>query len=494
MDLGAAPSDANRHTHLLTATNPIRVAIQGSVGKGISITLRAVHVLLEAWGIVRRARMNADAPMRVRSRSGAKGQRMYCTDCGTPLLADARFCTRCGRPRDTQAVAAVDDGKPRERVIDVVLDFSGSKGSTQPGIPIAEVVVPANRTNYRPDGIGLANPRIVTTSDRYTPPVPKRATASQTITVLVVLFALLAWAGNLSATRNGAPREGQAASASPQTAATAVPATVSNEVKAEAVALLGSAIYKVEEGNLALAIEQAKQAQEKWPAYPDAANFIADVTPKATATAAAVQARATAAAAAPGGSAAGLLSERDAIARVLPSVVHIATKSSVGTGYVVRDNLIATNAHVVSTNPTAEVRTQDGKTLIGQVVARDAKQDIALIKLPASRLPVVTLAKSKALRPGDTLMAVGYALDLRGGPSITRGVYSTHRTMQGVTYVQTDAPLNPGNSGGPLVSLRGEVVGMNTMGLKNDFGTDVRGLYFAVAIEAVQAIVVTIPK
>ena len=60
--------------------------------------------------------------------------------------------------------------------------------------------------------------------------------------------------------------------------------------------------------------------------------------------------------------------------------------------------------------------------------------------------------------------------------------------------MQTDAPLNPGNSGGPLVSLKGEVVGMNTMGLKNDFGTDVRGLYFAVAIEAIQAIVTTIPK
>lgn len=451
--------------------------------------------------------MAGDAPVQGGLQPGVKGQGMYCTACGTSLLADARFCTRCGRPRDTQAVAIVDDGKPRERVIDVILDFSGSKGSTRPGTPIAESevpanqeatrwgdVVPGNRTNYRPDGIGLANPRIVTASDRYTPPVSKRATAGQTITVMVVLFALLAWAGNLSATRNGAPREGQTGSASPQPPATAVPAPVSNEAKAEAVALLGSAIYKVEEGNLALAIEQARQAQEKWPAYPDAANFIGDITPKATATAVAMQAKATAVAAAPGGSAAGLLSERDAIARVLPSVVHIATNSSVGTGYVVRDNLIATNAHVVSTNPTAEVRTQDGKTLIGQVVARDAKQDIALIKVTASRLPVVTLANSKALRPGDTLMAVGYALDLRGGPSITRGVYSTHRTMQGVTYVQTDAPLNPGNSGGPLVSLKGEVVGMNTMGLKNDFGSDVRGLYFAVAIEAIQAIVTTIPK
>ena len=110
-----------------------------------------------------------------------------------------------------------------------------------------------------------------------------------------------------------------------------------------------------------------------------------------------------------GGSAAGLLSERDAIARVLPSVVHIATNSSVGTGYVVRDNLIATNAHVVSTNPTAEIRTQDGKTLIGQVVARDAKQDIALIKVSASRLPVVTLANSKSLRPGAAATAVAFA-------------------------------------------------------------------------------------
>ena len=196
---------------------------------------------------MRRARMAGDAPVQGGLQSGVKGQGMYCTACGTALLADARFCTRCGRPRDTQAVTTVDDGKPRERVIDVILDFSGSKNAARPGTSIAESdapahpeatrwgdVVPANRTNYRPDGIGLANPRIVTASDRYTPPVSKRATAGQTITVMVVLFALLAWAGNLSATRNGATRDGQAGSASPQPPATAVPAPVSNEAKAEA--------------------------------------------------------------------------------------------------------------------------------------------------------------------------------------------------------------------------------------------------------------------
>ena len=92
------------------------------------------------------------------------------------------------------------------------------------------------------------------------------------------------------------------------------------------------------------------------------------------------------------------------------------------------------------------------------------------------------------------MIAIGYALDLRGGPSITRGVYSAHRTIQGGTYVQTDAPLNPGNSGGPLLSLRGEVVGMNTMATVNASGQEIVGLFFAVAVESITTAANAVPR
>ena len=344
----------------------------------------------------------------------------------------------------------------------------------------------ANVRNYRADGLGMGSPRIATASDRYADADAIRRGRVTTVTVIAVVLGLVLWAGNLPAAR----LHGQAQSVA--TAAPRVtPTPVSDQARQEAVALLGSATYRVEEGKLGEAIELAKQAQARWPDYAEARTFLDEIVPKATTTAAVARAQATAAAVASDGM---VLSERDAIAKVMPSVVHVGTSTAAGTGFVVRDDLVATNAHVVGTAAKVEVRAQDGRTFEGRVVARDARQDIALIRLTGSKLPVVKAGNSKALRPGDSLIAIGYALDLRGGPSITRGVYSAHRAIQGGTYVQTDAPLNPGNSGGPLVSLRGEVIGMNTMATVNASGQEIVGLFFAVAVESITTAANAVPK
>ena len=399
---------------------------------------------------------------------------MYCVACGSSLERDARFCTRCGR---TAYVATPDPSRP---------DANAPSAVAQKSAPSRETVIRANVREYRPDGLGMGSSRVATASDRYADADTVRRGRVTAVTVIAVTLGLVIWAGDLSASRLRGPAQ---AAATPAPRITPTP--VSDQARQEAVALLGSATYRVEEGKLGEAIELAKQAQARWPDYPEARAFLDEVVPKATTTAAVARAQATAAAVAVDGM---VLSERDAIAKVMPSVVHVGTSTAAGTGFVVRDDLVATNAHVVRTAATVEVRAQDGRTFEGRVVARDARQDIALVRLSGSALPAVKAGNSKALRPGDGLIAIGYALDLRGGPSITRGVYSAHRTIQGGTYVQTDAPLNPGNSGGPLLSLRGEVVGMNTMATVNASGQEIVGLFFAVAVESITTAANAVPR
>jgi hypothetical protein len=170
-------------------------------------------------------------------------------------------------------------------------------------------------------------------------------------------------------------------------------------------------------------------------------------------------------------------------------VFRIATLDGVGSGVVIStDGQAVTNAHVVGSARTVSVRLQDGRNVRGNVERVDAQRDIALVRVAAEGLPAAVLADVDALRLGEPLIAIGYALDLAGGPSVTKGLFSARRTVaaQRVTYIQTDAPINPGNSGGPLISLKGEVVGINTFRLTRDAGVDVNGLNFAVSAASIR--------
>ncbi|MEY4731659.1 MAG: hypothetical protein RL681_605 [Candidatus Parcubacteria bacterium] len=145
-----------------------------------------------------------------------------------------------------------------------------------------------------------------------------------------------------------------------------------------------------------------------------------------------------------------------------------------GSGFIVSaDGLIVTNKHVVAdTKASYTVLTNDGKKYDATVLARDPVQDIALVKITASGLPVLDLGDSEALELGQTAIAIGNALaEFRNTVSVgvisglSRTVTASgdnygEETIRGV--VQTDAAVNPGNSGGPLLNLRGEVVGINT--------------------------------
>lgn len=163
------------------------------------------------------------------------------------------------------------------------------------------------------------------------------------------------------------------------------------------------------------------------------------------------------------------------------SVVAIYTKGGMGSGFYVRSNVVMTNWHVVEDQAIVEMRLYDKRETFGQVIAKDVRLDLALIKVQDRGRPVEFL-NGKDLRPGDSVDAIGHPR--RQTFTITRGVVSAIRKQlaatnpaqkgEGVLYVQTDADINPGNSGGPL--FKGDaVVGVNTFGI-----TESPGLNFSV--------------
>ncbi|KAL7873865.1 hypothetical protein AOLI_G00129360 [Acnodon oligacanthus] len=142
-----------------------------------------------------------------------------------------------------------------------------------------------------------------------------------------------------------------------------------------------------------------------------------------------------------------------------------------GSGFVVSDDgLIVTNAHVVANKNRVKVELKNGVSFDAKIKDVDEKADIALIKIDSpSKLPVLMLGRSADLRPGEFVVAIGSPFSLQN--TVTTGIVST--TQRGgkelglrnsdMDYIQTDAIINYGNSGGPLVNLDGEVIGINTL-------------------------------
>ncbi len=161
-----------------------------------------------------------------------------------------------------------------------------------------------------------------------------------------------------------------------------------------------------------------------------------------------------------------------------------------GSGFILDANgTILTNAHVVEGADEVTVTFKDGRELRGEVIGQDSLTDVAVIKVEATNLPVVTVGDSDGLKPGEWAIAIGNPLGLDN--TVTAGIISaTGRTSaqirvpdQRVQFIQTDAAINPGNSGGPLLNERGEVIGVNTAIIGN-----AQGLGFAIPINQARAI------
>jgi serine protease Do len=162
---------------------------------------------------------------------------------------------------------------------------------------------------------------------------------------------------------------------------------------------------------------------------------------------------------------------------------------SLGSGFIIRsDGYIVTNNHVVDNASEIVVKLADGRKFPAKVVGRDAKTDIALVKIEATGLPVIPLGDSQKLQVGEPVMAIGNPFGLQG--TATTGIVSAEGRVIGQgpydQFIQTDASINPGNSGGPLVNQSGQVVGINTAIFSQSGGSV--GIGFAVPINEAKTV------
>ncbi|MDB6084718.1 MAG: serine peptidase [Gammaproteobacteria bacterium] len=166
------------------------------------------------------------------------------------------------------------------------------------------------------------------------------------------------------------------------------------------------------------------------------------------------------------------------------------TSAVLGSGFIIRaDGLIVTNRHVIAGARVIRVRLTDSREVSAKLLGADAVTDIALLKVDAGQLPVLHLGNSSEISVGDAVIAIGNPFGL--GQSVSAGIVSARaRTLEDDPYIdflQTDAAINRGNSGGPLLALNGSVVGV-TSAIFSPSGGSV-GLGFAIPAETVEAVI-----
>ena len=156
----------------------------------------------------------------------------------------------------------------------------------------------------------------------------------------------------------------------------------------------------------------------------------------------------------------------------MPNPEHMPPSHGIGSGFIVSpDGYVLTNAHVVADASEVTVKLTDRREFAAKVIGVDKRSDVALIKIPATGLPTVRFGDPARIRPGQWAIAIGSPFGFEN--SVTAGVISAvgrplpdDSGSSFVTFIQTDAAVNPGNSGGPLFNLDGQVIGINCADLQ----------------------------
>jgi serine protease Do len=160
----------------------------------------------------------------------------------------------------------------------------------------------------------------------------------------------------------------------------------------------------------------------------------------------------------------------------------------VGSGFILSaDGYVMTNAHVVENASTIYVTLTDKREFKGKLIGADKRTDVALVKIDANNLPRIAIGDSKAIRVGQWVLAIGSPFNLEN--TVTAGIISAKSRDTGelLPFIQTDVAVNPGNSGGPLINMRGEVIGINSQILSGTGGSI--GISFAIPSDEAMRIV-----
>ncbi len=179
-----------------------------------------------------------------------------------------------------------------------------------------------------------------------------------------------------------------------------------------------------------------------------------------------------------------ILSTGDIVKKISPAVGLVVTDDGVGTGmFIDSGGYVLTNEHVVSESHYATLNLLDKTSIQAEVLYRDRTRDIAILKCAGITYPVVPLGSTTIPTLGEDVVTLGFpqAAQLGDLVSVSKGIISSFRIIGVINYIQTDAAINPGSGGGPMVNMHGEVIGMNTWKLSES-----EGIGFAIDINSLK--------
>ncbi|MEO5571172.1 MAG: trypsin-like peptidase domain-containing protein [Bacteroidia bacterium] len=169
---------------------------------------------------------------------------------------------------------------------------------------------------------------------------------------------------------------------------------------------------------------------------------------------------------------------REMLKDITSSVVTVQTDDGFGSGVIITsDGYIITNYHVIEGEKSVLVKLGKEQKIKAEIIKVNKDYDLAMIKINQAGLKALSIANSDSTGTGDEIFAAGTPLDKSLGQTVTRGIISGYREWNGVNFIQTDVSINAGNSGGPLLNQKGEIIGITTM---KAFGRGIEGIGFGI--------------
>ena len=178
-----------------------------------------------------------------------------------------------------------------------------------------------------------------------------------------------------------------------------------------------------------------------------------------------------------------------ALEGVVPAVVRVLTRSSAGSGVVIDPaGTVLTSGHLVRDGEKPTVVIGDGEPVLGTVIRLDPEADLALLRLPPGQYAWAELGNEKDIVLSSPVFSIGYPLDMAGDATVTKGIVSRYFDVPSgeEKFVQTDAAITLGNSGGPIVNWQGKIIGITSLIAGSDPSRVYPGISFAVSVATIR--------